>query len=280
MQIAATRRPSPLAGFQGNRKAILAAAVLGLLAAYLSWNFVQRAGQTSRTAGLVPVVVAAQDVPVRTQVTAEMLTIKQVPADARHEKAFTGLEQLDGKVTNLPISAGEQVLSTKFFARKEDSGLAFRIPPGKRAVSVNVNEVISTGGLIVPGDFVDIIALFGAAGNGSSSGAQADPMQDSAGMVLQNIEVLAIAQSLQGPAAELSNTQALAGQVTGNRADTRQEAVARPNARTATLAVTPEEAQKLVLAESRGQIRLALRGLEDHATVGVGSTRLAQVRGS
>jgi pilus assembly protein CpaB len=274
MQIAAARRPSSLSGFKGNRKAIMAAAVLGLLAAYLSWSYVQRAGQASRSAGLVPVVVAAQDVPVRTQITPQMLTVKQVPADARHEKAFTSLEQLNEKVTNLPIAAGEQVLSTKFFARKEDSGLAFRIPPGKRAVSVNVNEVISTGGLIVPGDFVDIIAIF------ANSGNQGDTTQDSAGIVLQNVEVLAVAQSIQGPGAELTGAQALAGQVTGNRPDSRQEAVARPNARTATLAVSPEEAQKLILAEARGQIRLALRGMEDHETVGVGATRLAQVRGS
>jgi pilus assembly protein CpaB len=280
MQIAASRRQSPLSGMQGNRKAIMAAAILGLLAAYLSWNFVQRAGQTSRSVGLVPVIVASQDVPVRTQITPAMLTVKQVPADARHEKAFTGLEQLDGKVTNLPISAGEQVLSTKFFARKEDSGLAFRIAPGKRAVSVNVNEVISTGGLIVPGDFVDIIAVFLNSNTGSASAGQGTASTESAGMVLQNIEVLAIAQSIQTVGADPTGAAAVAGNVTGSRADTRQEAVARPGARTATLAVTPEEAQKLILAEERGKIRLALRGLEDHESVGVPATRLSQVRGS
>jgi pilus assembly protein CpaB len=279
MQIAASRRPSPLSGMQGNRKAIMAAAILGLLAAYLSWNFIQRAGQNTSKAGLVPVIVAAQDIPVRTQVTAQMLTVKQVAADARHEKAFTSLEQLNGKVSNLPISAGEQVLSTKFFARKEDSGLAFRIAPGKRAVSVNVNEVISTGGLIVPGDFVDIIALFGATGNGTT-GSPVDASTDSAGMVLQNIEVLAIAQSIQTTAADPTGAAAVAGNVTGSRPDSRQEAVARPGARTATLAVTPEEAQKLILAEERGKIRLALRGIEDHDAVAVPSTRLTQVRGS
>ena len=277
MQIAASRRPTPLSGMQGNRKAMMAAAILGLLAAYLSWNFIQRAGQNTSKAGLVPVIVAAQDIPVRTQVTAQMLTVKQVAADARHEKAFTSLEQLNGKVTNLPISSGEQVLSTKFFARKEDSGLAFRIAPGKRAVSVNVNEVISTGGLIVPGDFVDIIALFG---NTGGAGSQSDASTDSAGMVLQNIEVLAIAQSIQTTAADPTGAAAVAGNVTGSRPDSRQEAIARPGARTATLAVTPEEAQKLILAEERGKIRLALRGIEDHDAVAVPATRLTQVRGS
>src|SRR5688572_8525305 len=239
MQIAAGRRASPFAAIAGGRKAALAAAVLGLLAAGLSWNYVQRAGDGARQGALVPVVVAAQDVAVRTQVTEGMLTVKQVPAEARHEKAFTSLEQLNGKVTNLPIAAGEQVLSTKFFARKEDSGLAFRIAPGKRAVSVNVNEVISTGGLIVSGDFVDIIAIFTSGGSGASQG---DATTDSAGMVLQNIEVLAVARSIQTSVADPTGAAAVAGNVTGNRPESRQEAVARPTARTATLAVTPEEA--------------------------------------
>ena len=272
MQIAAGRRAAPFSASAGGRKAVLVAAVLGLVAAMLSWNYVQRAGQSTKQVGLVPVVVAAQDIPVRTQVTAGMLTVKQVSADARHEKAFTGLEQLDGKVTNLPISAGEQVLSTKFFARKEDSGLAFRIAPGKRAVSVQINEVISTGGLVNPGDFVDVIVVLPPAANTGET-------SDSAGMVLQNIEVLAIAQALGGPAADPTGAAAVAGQVTGSRSDGRAEAVARPNARTATLAVTPEEAQKLILAEEKGKIRLALRGVEDHTTVGVGSTRTSQLRG-
>jgi pilus assembly protein CpaB len=261
----------------GGRKALIFASILGLLAAYLSWSYVRGAGEGARAANLVPVVVAAQDIPVRTQVTAQMLELKQVPADARHAKALTSLDQLNGKVTNLPIAAGEQVLSTKFFARKEDSGLAFRVPPGRRAVSVNVNEVISTGGLIVPGDFVDVIAIFTAEGANGQQGGQA--VSDSAGIILQNIEVLAVAQSIQGPAAETPNN-GLASVTGGSKpADARQEAVARPNARTTTLAVTPEEAQKLILAEEKGKIRLALRGVDDKDTAAVGATRLSQVRG-
>ena len=271
MQIAAPRRATPLSSIAGGRKALLAAAVLGLLAALLSWNYIQRAGQGARQGSLVPVVVAAQDIPVRTQVTAQMLTVKQVPADTRHAKAFTGLEQLNGKVTNLPIAAGEQVLDTKFFARKEDSGLAYRIPPGKRAISVNVNELISSGGLIVPGDFVDVIGIFPPVGTANSA---ASSEGDTAAIVIQNIEVLAVAQSLQ----TVAETPTGVSQIGAPRSDGRQEAVARPNARTATLAVTPDEAQKLILAEEKGKIRLALRSVDDHDAVQVNTTKLSQVR--
>jgi pilus assembly protein CpaB len=229
------------------------------MAALLTWNLVQRAAAAPRQNGLVPVVVAGADIPVRTQVTPEMLQVKQVAADARHPKAFTTLEQLNGKVTNLPIAAGEQVLETKFFARKEDSGLAFRIQPGKRAVSVTVNEVISTGGLIVPGDFVDVVSIY------------TDGQGDGAAIVLQNIEVLAVAQSIQGPG-EPGGSTLPGGLGPSKPADPRQEAVARPNARTATLAVIPEEAQRLILAEEKGKIRLALRAVDDHDPVSVPAT--------
>jgi pilus assembly protein CpaB len=274
MQIANARRTigASIPNSAGGRKALLIALVLGFIAAVLSWQYVQGAGQSARRAGMVPVVVAAKDIPVRTEVTPEMLVLKQVPADARHEKAVTGVDQVAGKVTSLPIAADEQVLGSKFFARKEDSGLAFRVPPGKRAVSVSVSEVVTSGGLIVPGDFVDVVSHF-TAGTFTGSGAA----EDIATVVLQSIEVLAVDQSIQGPGESPSGFGAnLAG---GNRQDTRQEAIARPNARTVTLAVTPEEAQKLVLAEARSKIRLALRGMSDHETVPVPGTPLGALRG-
>ena len=122
-----------------------------------------------------------------------------------------------------------------------------------------------------------MIAIFPPQPNANGNGA--DPAGDSAGVVLQNIEVLAIAQALGGPAADPTGAAAVSAQVSGSRNDGRTEAVARPNARTATLAVTPEEAQKLILAEEKGKIRLALRGVEDHAAVGVATTRVGQLRG-
>ncbi|HEV2122539.1 MAG TPA: Flp pilus assembly protein CpaB [Chloroflexota bacterium] len=273
MQVTATRRTigASLPTTAGGRKALLIALTLGLIAAMLSWQYVRGAGQGARQGGLVPVVVAAADIAVRTEVTPQMLAIKQVPADARHEKALTSLEQVTGKVTSLPIAAGEQVLGTKFFARKEDSGLAFRVPPGKRAISVNVSEVVTSGGLVVPGDFVDVVSHFA-----SGTFGQGEAGEDIATVILQNIEVLAVDQSIQGPGEASSGVAAnIPG---GSRPDAKQEAVARPNARTATLAVTPEDAQKLILAEARGKIRLALRGVADHETASVPGTRLSSFR--
>ena len=258
----------------GARKPLLLAVALGLAAALMSWTYVQRAGHRPPPVAMVPVVVAAQDIAVRTQITPQMLVIKEVPADARHPKALTALDQANGKVSSLPVAAGEQVLSTKFFARKEDSGLAFQIAPGKRAVSVAVSEVITAGGLINPGDFVDVVGLFSGLPSSGASAAN----QDFTSVVLQNIEVLAVAQFIQGPAADPQASIGVAG-VGGSKPDpAKQDQQARPNARTFTLAVTPEEAQKLILAEEKGKIRLALRGVDDHQTGGVAPTNLDGLR--
>ncbi len=277
MQIATGRSPARTGRLSAlsARKPLLLAIAFGLAAALLSWQYVQHAAQARRQAALVPVLVAATDIPVRTEVTPQMLAVKQVPADARHPKALTAVEQAAGKVASLPISAGEQVLSTKFFTRAEDSGLAFRVPPGRRAVSVGVSELISSGGLINPGDFVDVIGIFSNQSDGAASPDGAAG-QDVATVVLQNIEVLAVAQSIQGPAESAGLAANLPG---SSRPDpTKQEAVARPSARTATLAVTPEEAEKLILAEEKGKIRLALRSTEDHEILTPAAVTLRDLR--
>ncbi|MGH2350618.1 MAG: Flp pilus assembly protein CpaB [Chloroflexota bacterium] len=256
----------------GGRKALMLALALGLAAALLSWNYVQRAGQRARQASLVPVLVAATDIPVRAEVAPQMLAVKHVVADARHPKALTSIEQAAGKTATLPISAGEQVLESKFVVRKEDSGLAFRVPQGKRAVSVSVTEVVAASGLIVPGDFVDVlVSLSGPQLVGDVAGLDSATVT-----VLQDLQVLAVAQELQG-AAPPAQSNGFGGAKPAE-APKGQEAVARPNARTVTLAVDPDQAQTLILAEEKGRIRLALRAVEDHQQVSVDPTLLRDLK--
>ena len=79
-----------------------------------------------------------------------------------------------------------------------------------------------------------------------------------------------MAQQLEG-AAPGSNAKPAEG-------TSKQEAQARPNARTVTLAVTPDQAQRLILAEEKGKIRLALRPVEDHSPADVDTVRLSDLR--
>src|SRR5262249_24449997 len=148
-----------------------------------------------------------------------------------------------GKTLKFPVAKGEQLIPERIVTEKADVGISTNIPAGKRAVAVGINEVVSTGGLLIPGDVVDIIVVFD----------QQKTNKMSAGIVLQNIEVLAVGQTADANKPSEGDPSGTAKQVAG--------ALSGP--KSATLAVSLEEAQKLVLAEEFGRIRLAVRPSKD-----------------
>jgi pilus assembly protein CpaB len=125
-----------------------------------------------------------------------------------------------------PISKGEFFLPNRLAGENAGAGLPALIPPGMRAVSVRVNEVVSVAGFVTPGTRVDVL-LTGAPGG---SGEQQTTT------VLQNVAVLASGHTLERTSSgEAQNTAVI------------------------TLLVTPDDAQRLTLASTEGHIQLALR---------------------
>jgi pilus assembly protein CpaB len=276
----------------GGKGVLALSLVLGVATSYMVYNYVDQASQTAKPIETVPVVTAAKDITPRTVITSEMLRVTQVPVELKLPQAISTPQQVTGKVAKLPISQGEEVLANKVFGDREESGLAFVVPEGKRAVSVAVNEVVGSGGMIIPGDFVDVVAVLDT----EKTTALGDPRNASFGVdinahaqikaisqyILQNVEVLAVAQQIQGDVPPPSTAQK-AEQALGpskNAEPPKQPANAQPAARTATLAVGPEEAQKLVLAESKGQIRLVLRAHGDHNTIKLDDGLFATLNGA
>jgi pilus assembly protein CpaB len=244
----------------GSRKVFILAVLLGLIAAALAGRYIQQLKEAAKPEPLEPVLIAARDIPARAAIADDLVTVKRIPASARHPQALSSAQAAAGKVTKMPIASGEQILASKLFNERDDSGLAFIVPPGKRAVSVALSEVIGSGGLIVPGDHVDVVAVFKDERDG----------QDVATIVLQNIEVLAVAQRLVGDPPPVS-TAAKIGQQAGLTgaigAATKADPSPQAQARSVTLSVSPDEAARLVLAEERGKVRLALRGHQDETRV-------------
>ncbi|MBI2940037.1 MAG: Flp pilus assembly protein CpaB [Chloroflexi bacterium] len=263
---------------RGRSKLILVfALVMGVVTAGLVWSYTQRLqGELKQRAAqeeTVTVVVAARDIAVRTKLSSADLKTQQVPKSVRLSNAFSDTKQVEGRITKLPIAAGEQVLTSKIAGEREESGLTFIIPPGKRAVAVKVSEVISSGGLILPGDRVDVVGVFD----------KRDMGKDMSAFILQNIEVLAVAQFVQGEPTEQSLTEqaktATQGQATkGEPKPQRTDPKAAPQAKTVTLAVSPEEAQRLILAEERGVLRLALRPFNEGNLVTLPEATLQTIR--
>ncbi|TAK27605.1 MAG: Flp pilus assembly protein CpaB [Chloroflexota bacterium] len=247
----------------GGKRVLVLALLAAVLTSAFMWNYMQKVGQGTKPIPMASVLIATRDVPVRTRFAEDMFVRRDIPAAARHPNAATNPDQIVDKVTKLPISAGEQLLSNKFFMDRAESGLAFIVPPGKRAVSVAVSEVIGSGGLIVPGDQVDVVGVFDDKALG----------QDAAMFVLQKVDVLAVAQQLEGEAPPPSTSaisQATQGLNLGGKSQATPvaqiEPKSQPTAKTATLAVEPSEALRLIIAEERGKIRLVLRPAKDQAT--------------
>src|SRR3990172_11810864 len=129
-------------GLFGGKGSIILALVLGLLAAAAAYQYLKKQGvKPPPPIPMAQVVVAAQEIPSRTVVTAAMLTEKKVASEAKHPNALTSVAEAVGKVTRYPITTDEQVLARKFSTDRQDSGLSFVIPPSKRAVALPVREV-------------------------------------------------------------------------------------------------------------------------------------------
>jgi pilus assembly protein CpaB len=268
----------PLAGMAAgrtNRRLMLLALFAGIVAAILIYTALSRGSEATSgadgAASTAPAVVAKQDIPARTKITSDMVEVRQMPTDDLSELAYTDLTQVVGRVSRYPIATNEQVLSTKVVslesAAETGDSLSYVIPEGRRGISIEVNEVVSSGGLVLPGDYVDIIGVFDVT---FSSGDQ-ETTEDKyfSRIILQNIEVLAVAQTVVDTPPEAGTTTGTDGETTTTDADGQRvrntEADPEPKASTVTLSVTPQEAQLLFLAEENGVLRLAVRPYGDAA---------------
>ncbi|MGF1623783.1 MAG: Flp pilus assembly protein CpaB [Alphaproteobacteria bacterium] len=145
------------------------------------------------------------------------------------------MDDLSGTVVRTMIGSGEPVTENRLVRPGDRGFLAAVLLPGMRAVSVPVNETSGIAGLIYPGDHVDVI-LTHAVQQASAVGIQTRQVSET---VLTNVRVLAIDQnvSLQGP--------------TGAVADT------------ATLEVSPQQAEKVSVMMQIGRLSLSLRSLAE-----------------
>jgi pilus assembly protein CpaB len=227
--------------------ALVVAVFFGLIAAYGIYNFLsQKQKETdSLKASNQDIVVAAQDIPPGTILNDEALKKGMIkttpwPRSSIPTGAFSSPQQVIGKVNRVKILANEPILESRLAG--EGAGLTVRLEAGKRALALRVDEIVGVSGFIVPDDRVDVILTTTPAGTAQDAKISK--------IVLQNKRVLSVAQS------------------------TEQKDGKPQLARSITLEVTPEEAEKLSLASSEGQIVLALRGLGDDAQLStIGSNK-------
>lgn len=252
--------------------ALLFAAIAAVLVFVALQNRDEGASSSSTSAavaGTTSVVVAAHDLPANTRLDASMLELRALPPDAVLEGTFAASAAVAGMATRFPVSAGEQITTAKVGLNEVDNkdDVSQVLPAGMRGFAVEVAEVTGVGGLLLPGNFVDVIAVFPE----QSSGETTTPAR--AMTLLQDVEVIAVGQEAQEPYPARAD-----GEATGLSGQRPDDAERQPDAQSATLAVSPENARLLALVQESGAaIWLSMRPAGDHATVDGDETSLDSV---
>jgi len=203
----------------------VSALALGFLASVIVYRNLQAKNGGSGDPG-VEVIVAADDLQTGARVEEHDIRVIRIPKEDLPPGAPRKRSDVIGHGVIIPIAKGEFVLPNRLAGENAGSGLPSLIPPGMRAVSVRVNEVVSVAGFVTPGTRVDVL-LTGTPGSGGDQETTT---------VLQNVAVLASGHTLERTSTgEAQNTAVI------------------------TLLVSPDDAQRLTLASSQGHIQLALR---------------------
>jgi pilus assembly protein CpaB len=231
---------------------LLIPVLVGLVATLFVYR--QLSTQAARTRKeMVAVVVTTRAVPAKTRLETAMLSTVAMPKEFVNSQALTNLSDAVDRITMVPLAEGEILLKAKLASSDTRAGMAYRIPPGRRAMAVGVNEIIGVAGMLQPGDAVDVLAIFSKQTIG----------QDKGRLILENLPVLAVgretaAQSDSGASASSAGRSGYGTPSQGARGST-----------TVTLAVTPQEAVLLALAEEKAVLRLMLRPALDDTIRGI-----------
>ena len=208
----------------GSRRTLIvvAAIVLAALAAATTFVYVRGIEERAfRGAELVEVFVVSKDIPrglPGEQAANEFVKASKVPRDLFPSTALTALDPLAGKVALAPLSANTILVEGQFVdPRQAQVTFSQKIPAGKVAITVSVDQVRGVAGLLVPGDKVNILVVDG--------GAQR--------VLFQNVDIIDIGTTAAPQAGET-------------------EAVANPGSGLITFAVPPESASRIAYAATQG----------------------------
>jgi pilus assembly protein CpaB len=213
------------------------ALTLGAMAAFI----VARWMSVSRTSGY-KVVIVEQPIEAGKAIMADQIKAIDWPGSVVLHDASTRTTDVVGRIALVSLMPGEPVLPGKLAPKTATGGLSSIIQEGKRAISVQVNEVIAVAGFALPGSYVDVLV----------TGKDANK-QSFARTVLSRVKVLAVAQ----------------------------ETTADPNkpkvVNAVTLELTPHEAEKLDLARNIGVLSLVLRNELDTGEINSAGVRLPDI---
>jgi pilus assembly protein CpaB len=218
------------------------AILVAIAATYSVFKVLESTKASSRVA-TAPVVIAARDINEGESIDRIALSVAQWPISTVPVGAYGKIDSVAGRVARVAVFNGEPIVPGRLAPEGTTPGLITKITPGKRAMAVRINDVSGIAGLIQPNSRVDIL-LSTTLGNATRTGK----------IFMENMRVLAM------------------------QATTTTTEDGRPiPATTATLEVTPDESEKLMVAQVSGTIQLILRGYGDPDSVKTSGATSADV---
>jgi pilus assembly protein CpaB len=206
----------------------------GLAASYMTSRLLADRGNKDQVDDKVTILVARKNLSMGTLIKdpESLFEPKQFAKGEQPKKAIQTYDMLKDRRLNKPIAA-EQFVSADDLMDKSQDGLSALMPKGMRAFGVKVNAEASSGGFVLPNSKVDVVWV-----------SRRGDVDSTSKIILQNVLVLAVDQQQVRPEDKQAMVPA-----------------------TVTLAVTPDQAERLSLAKEMGTLQLILRPFGDEEVV-------------
>jgi pilus assembly protein CpaB len=230
---------------------VLIALFTATAASYGMYRTIQRIPVREVEVARAHAVVAAADLPLGAMVTKDHVKVVPWPAANLVPGSFSSIEDVVNRGLIQPVAKNEPITEVKLAPIGAGAGLSPTIPPGMRAISVKVNEVIGVAGFVVPGSRVDVLVTV------------ADQQGNRGGLAR----------------AVVSNVQVLTAGTRYDQEKTKADGKPIPST-VVTLVATPEDAERITLASAEGQIMLTLRNPLDLAPTDTKGVRVANLVGA
>jgi len=237
---------------RGNMKSkalvhLVIAIVLALVAGLLTINWLKGQRQTQQVQApaekKIEVVVASRSLTKGTRLDAQMLKLNPYSPSSVPTGAVLSISELDGRVLSRDVSQFDAITQDKLYPKGvEGSGLVMAVEAGKRALTVKGNKVLGAAGLITPGARVDVLMTVSLKIQGE--GGEKEREYQVTKLILADAPVIATGS-------EMTVKLGKDGKEELSPVDTY------------TMLVTPEDAEKLALAETYGTLSFALRKAGD-----------------
>ncbi len=234
---------------------IFVAGLVALVAAFsvktLMESQVARAMKSAEATDTVQVLVAARPIGAGTVLAPDDFRYDKWPKSIVKNQASVRTDKIDpakdyvGRIARHDLSIGQPIGETSVYKSEKGGKLAGMLDPGMRAVTINVTAESSVAGLAFPGDYVDVVLSSDMSRLGDRAKGSSEFFRHVAETILENVKLLAIDQATTREGGK----------------DGKEQPAAKSVGKTATIEVTPAQAEVLILAGQMGKMSLVLRSV-------------------